>query len=477
MKRYTHDDFLKESKKYHGNKYDYSISEYIKASLKVKIICPIHGEFEQFPSDHVKGHGCNKCAIESKDILKKKDYNIFLSELFRVHGDKYDLSKVIYRGASKKVTLICPIHGEFESEANSLLKGHGCNRCSADKKALVSIEKSKTIFFQKTHKFKIIPSSYTKATGPCLGICSIHGIFKINKAYTISQGTASCPSCRTSNQETEIYSYVKELNKNSIQSFRPEWLEGKELDIYVPEFNFAIEFNGSYWHSENHKDKWYHFDKTKSCKDNGVILLHIWEHYWNDPIKQEIYKSKIRHFLKMDNRIYARKTHIKPIDKSFAIDFVKQNHLEGFGIPYRNSKYIGLFKDEQLLMVAIYGEFYQQSKKSFEWKLQRIATLKDFTVVGGVSKLSKYIKNDIGEFIFQITLDTGGSLVSKELFRKDVSLRYWWLKGNKFLSRNQTQVLILKQNLDWHDYDTEVSYMKRNGYLKVWDSGIIEIVI
>ena len=126
-------------------------------------------------------------------------------------------------------------------------------------------------------------------------------------------------------------------------------------------------------------------------------------------------------------------------------------------------------------MVAGYGEFYNQSSKSFKWKLQRICTISGITVIGGVSRLSRYIKNDIGDFIFQVTLDTGGSLIKNEISHSDVSLRYWWVKNDSVLSRNQTQISILKRNDDWDNNDTEKSYMEKKGFVKIFDSGVVSI--
>ena len=127
-------------------------------------------------------------------------------------------------------------------------------------------------------------------------------------------------------------------------------------------------------------------------------------------------------------------------------------------------------------MVAIYGEFYNQTHKIFEWKLQRVCTLLGYTVVGGISKINKYIKNDVGNFIFQVTLDTGGTIVNGKIERRNVTLRYWWIKGGIVLSRNSTQISKLKNNSDWLDSDTEDSYLLRLGFIRIWDSGITSII-
>ena len=67
-KRLTKDDFLYRFENVHGNKYDYSLMEYTNRDIKIKIICPKHGIFEQTPHNHENGQGCPKCG---RDIVKK----------------------------------------------------------------------------------------------------------------------------------------------------------------------------------------------------------------------------------------------------------------------------------------------------------------------------------------------------------------------------------------------------------------------
>lgn len=78
-KRFTTDEFVARAMKIHGDKYDYSLVEYKNQRTKVVIVCPVHGEFEQEPINHMNGHGCNQCACEevgrktSKDIQQSFD--------------------------------------------------------------------------------------------------------------------------------------------------------------------------------------------------------------------------------------------------------------------------------------------------------------------------------------------------------------------------------------------------------------------
>ena len=71
------------------------------------------------------------------------------------------------------------------------------------------------------------------------------------------------------------------IGKSRVRTSVRDVIHPKELDIYVPSRGVAIEFNGTYWHSEeNGKHRDYHFDKWLSCKDNGVTLISVWEDDW-----------------------------------------------------------------------------------------------------------------------------------------------------------------------------------------------------
>lgn len=63
MKKLTTEEFIKRAREVHGDKYDYSKTEYVDTHTKVCIISPIHGEFWQTPNTHLNGNGCKKCKI------------------------------------------------------------------------------------------------------------------------------------------------------------------------------------------------------------------------------------------------------------------------------------------------------------------------------------------------------------------------------------------------------------------------------
>ena len=125
MRKLTTNVFIERAKEIHKGKYEYSLVEYCGNRIKVKIICKIHGVFEQRPSNHLYGYICEKCAGNVK--LSKDD---FISKSISVHGNIYDYSIINYKNAHSKILIICKKHGSFEMKPNNHLNGQGCKSCS-----------------------------------------------------------------------------------------------------------------------------------------------------------------------------------------------------------------------------------------------------------------------------------------------------------------------------------------------------------
>ena len=129
MRKLSTKEFIEKARKVHGDKYDYSKVEYVNSQTKVCIICPEHGEFWQTPNVHLGQKGCPKCANNIKLSTKE-----FIEKARKVHGDKYDYSKVVYKGMHTKVCIICPEHGEFwQKPMLHINQKCGCRLCGYDR--------------------------------------------------------------------------------------------------------------------------------------------------------------------------------------------------------------------------------------------------------------------------------------------------------------------------------------------------------
>ena len=116
--------FIDKANEVHKGKYDYSKVEYKNYSTKVCIICPEHGEWWVTPHNFFNGHVCPTCSGR-----QRRTKEVFIERAQKKHGNRYDYSKVDYKGAEIPVCIICPIHGEFWQNANSHLRGSGCPIC------------------------------------------------------------------------------------------------------------------------------------------------------------------------------------------------------------------------------------------------------------------------------------------------------------------------------------------------------------
>ena len=123
-------EFIEKAKEVHGDKYDYSKVEYKNAREKVCIICPKHGDFEQISNLHLQGSGCPKCAVGIRAKSIRLTTGDFIKRVMEIHGSRFDYSKVDYKNINTKVTIICPIHGDFEQRPGDHLRGQGCYKCN-----------------------------------------------------------------------------------------------------------------------------------------------------------------------------------------------------------------------------------------------------------------------------------------------------------------------------------------------------------
>lgn len=181
MKEKTIENFIEESKGIHGNEYDYSKVKYKNAHSKVCIICPKHGEFWQRPYSHLNGCGCPMCKAEKTSKRQTLSNEEFIEKARRVHGNKYDYSKVEYVHGRIKICIICPEHGEFWQRPNDHLDGHGCQKCArvmrTNKRRLTTeqfITKAKEVHGDKYDYSKV---EYINNHSKVCIICPKHGEF------------------------------------------------------------------------------------------------------------------------------------------------------------------------------------------------------------------------------------------------------------------------------------------------------------
>lgn len=246
MKKLTTEEFIRKAKEIHGDKYDYSKVEYVNARSEICIICPIHGEFWQKAANHLNGRGCHKCGIEKEANNRRKNTEYFIEMAKKVHSDKYDYSKSEYTNRKFGITIICPKHGEFIQIAGDHLNGAGCPQCYDERRRFNSLSNIDEFIIKakKIHgdRYDYSKSEYIGRHKKMCIICPIHGEFWQTPSDHLSG--CGCPKCNISRLEEEVMLLLED--NNIVYEYRqhPEWLDGLELDFYLPKHNLAIECQG-----------------------------------------------------------------------------------------------------------------------------------------------------------------------------------------------------------------------------------------
>lgn len=204
-KKKTTEEFVKEAKDVHGDKYDYSRVAYENQLTEVCIVCPTHGEFWQKPKNHLKGHGCLKCGNIKLQKCRKLTTDKFIEKAVKLHNNFYDYSKVEYKDIGSEVCIICPIHGEFWQKPCHHLSGCGCSKCrkhcdkpKEDKTNYLQINDGLTfgeIYNQRYKKdYDFSQCEYINMNSILNVICPRHGVFMLKASYLMRDGRY-CPKC------------------------------------------------------------------------------------------------------------------------------------------------------------------------------------------------------------------------------------------------------------------------------------------
>ncbi len=302
------------------------------------------------------------------------------------------------------------------------------------------------------------------------------------KEYGLTEIILDTQSVNRSQGEIEVEEYCKSIISDNIEVIHSDRtiLQGKELDIYIPDKKLAIEFNGTYWHSSLFKDKTYHQDKTIECAKQGVRLIHIFEYEWLDVSKQDKIKEYLRNILDNTNQkvIYARECEVDNNLSTLESDmFLDKYHLQGI---VKSSIRYGLRYNGELVGLMTFG--VPRFNSNYEYELIRLAWKSDCRVIAGTKKLFKAFIRDNNPSSIISYCDISkftGNVYKKLNFKSSLedltSPNYVWVEPveNIVLSRYKTQKQkLLDKGLGEYG-NTEKEIMDNLGYLQVFDCGNI----
>ena len=279
-------------------------------------------------------------------------------------------------------------------------------------------------------------------------------------------------SNNTSELQRDVTTYISMLYTGTIitDSF-PAFLKvaetRRQLDIYIPDKNLAIEVNGTYWHSEQKgKDKNYHYSKSKLCRAEGIRLIHIWEHEWNNPVQQAVLKSILQSALGLSKTVYARKLQVQYKKSAEMREFFTTNNIQGF----RGGEFAVCLVEpatREVLLAYLIGKGNHFSK-GYKYEVIRGACKLGYSVVGGFSKAFKHLFADHTEFdnvIYYIDYNyfDGKSLQSNTAWKfnsEAVSFKNYFVATGEVKNRNPRKHAEITQGY------------AAGTILKLWNAGV-----
>lgn len=525
----TKDEFVEKARKVHGDKYDYSNSDYKKSNVKIDIICPKHGVFSQVPSSHLMGCGCPKC---NKGVVFSLDE--FLSEARKIHGDKYDYSKVEYTNVKSKVEIVCRRHGTFIQTPEVHLRGCGCPKCKSSKLEDIVMKKLNELNLNYVYQSKVLDLGnqtvdfYLEDIGviiECQGeqhyrpvhFSNLDGVKSPREALADRKKLDKEKFVKATDMGIDIVyftipSYFSNQNVDVRKCFYKDktvFTDKDEMGLYLISKNQRHE-SVSVYHKINQsignigivKDgfiqineyviKYIDYDAAtrhtatnfmtsmSKRKYKPIVIFPDEYHYSND-----IVLSKIKHICHIGSdylfKVYARKCTVKEITYDEALSFLNKNHIQGF---VSSTVYLGAFYNGSLVGVMTFLDEGNGKK----WNMTRFATDINTLCPGLGGKLFNFfVRNyeytEIKTFADRRwTCDKYDNLYTKLGFVLDKveykDYRYYnpkvdrYKRFHKFGFRKQT--LHRKYGLPLSMTETEMA--RSLGYDRIWDCGLIRYV-
>lgn len=241
----SQEEMIKRFRKAHGDRYDYSLVEYVNNNTPVKIICPEHGVFEQLPRQHISkkpgdtGRGCPKCGAEIRAKAKSKSNEEWIAIFHELHGDKFDYSQSDFYGG-KRTKVHCVKHDFWFTTTSQRhqTKNGGCKHCVKDDQRTFNLVDQDEIIkrFREVHgeKYDYSKVVYTGSSKKVKIVCPEHGEF-LQKPSNHLNGKG-CQTCSESKAETRVRVFLENHNI----AFEREQTYAELIDKYVLRFDFFI---------------------------------------------------------------------------------------------------------------------------------------------------------------------------------------------------------------------------------------------
>lgn len=381
--------------------YDLSGASYAGMNRKTSFVCPSHGFMEMDAKNLMAGRKCVKCMFAERAGKPRITQRKMLEKFTEAHGDRYNYALSVYKAQQEPVSIGCPRHGKFEQKPEYHWNGSGCPRCFHEDRRGAAQRDTLETFSEKLFAtfgslLTVTESQYEGTYKPLKVLCTKHGVTLETRPNYLLNGWNPCPKCNhmASKGEDEVYRFLSNLT--AAEQRNRKIIAPKELDIYLPGHELAVEYCGMFWHShgsqeEERKNKRKHQQKYDLCKSLGVRLITLWEEEWKD------HNYAIRRLLrnavgKSKGKLMARKCELKKVPNAEAKQFYEKYHPQG---GEGSGEHYALLWNGRMVacMRFVYGVNDRGlSAANRTWTLGRYATR--VTVAGAASRLFKAFLED-----------------------------------------------------------------------------------
>ena len=484
-KKKTHEQFLKEFYEKYPHKKFIFLTEYVNNNTKMKIQCDKNPEhiWEAPPYQTLtRGTGCPHCNGSFKKTTKefiKEFHQKFPEKKYKILGE--------YKSALTKIEVQCEHGHTWYPTPNKLLENGGCWECFK-----INSFKNHDQFVQEfhekyPHKKFIFLSEYTSSKNKIKIQCDKNSEHIWEASPNTLLSGSNCPHCnyiQNSKAEQEIIQMYNNIFLHRDKSF------GIEIDLLSHDYKFGIEYNGVLWHSfgvtypnnGERIDKNKHLRKTQLLESKDYQLFYIKDTHWLDPKKKDIWISMISNKLGKSNRIFARKLKIVDLTtyKDFVNNFLEDNHLQG-KCNYKFAYGLQNPISGEVYSIMTFG--HSRFSNDIEYELLRFCTYKNFSIIGGASKILKYFEkvHQPKSLISYANRDWSQGNVYKQLgfkFIENTPVNYcYYDQYLNMFSRQQFMKHKLKNKLENFDENlTELENMLYNNYRIYYDTGNMKFV-
>lgn len=245
----SYEETLKRiNEKFPDKGYNVTLDAWKEKGVNIWVTCPKHGSWYANRYWLFKGDGCPKCNVEKRTRAQTYTADDFIKKAIEKHGNKYDYSRVEYKGTEVPVEIICPIHGSFwqRLHAHSGSQKRGCPECWKQdhpslqpKKIETFIKDARAVHGDKYNYDKVV---YINNKVPVVVTCPEHGDFSVKPNNHLT-GKSGCPMCSTSAPEKVIWNFLHKNNIKFIYQYKVEYFDYR-WDFYINDLNVVIEYNG-----------------------------------------------------------------------------------------------------------------------------------------------------------------------------------------------------------------------------------------